>query len=431
MKKLVIFGASGDLAKRKLMPALSNIERLGAEVIAYARSPLKDTYHEELRKFHDYQSDFPETVRYIQGTYDNLEELRNIVDEDTIYYFSIPPELYYDLLKKLADLKFSVVGIEKPFGTSHESFLKLAGLGTDKTYFIDHYLLKPLIVAIPKILFDNQRLASLLNKRYIEYVEACFNEEMVAEGRAYYDKAGCIKDVIQSHLVVCLATVLTARHDAAPEQESSIRSKTIECMSIDDSRCIYGHYEGYADEFSHSTNTETFAILPLSVDNETWEGVPFVLIGGKGLHKKVTQISLTVRNAHISEFLGLLDDADQKEIQPSEIREMRLCFNIAPFSKVTLDIRLETTEKSYTMYSSQMIEEIMYDKYKDNRDHEIVFEKLFSKNSFCCCKMREVSALWRLFDKVLKQKKDLICYERDVELPAEAKSLVDSIKKTI
>ena len=209
MMKIVIFGGSGDLAKRILIPSLSKIDTTKVQVISFARSPLKDIYALELRKYYKYDNDFPEKVIYIKGSYTDLSSLHNIVDKNTIFYFSVPPEIYLDLLGEISKFDFKAIGIEKPFGTDHNSFLKLACFNKNKIYFIDHYLLKPLIISLPLIFKQNPKIINLLNNQHIELIEACFNESILAKGRAYFDKTGIVKDVMQNHLMVILGSILS------------------------------------------------------------------------------------------------------------------------------------------------------------------------------------------------------------------------------
>ncbi|KAI5176658.1 glucose-6-phosphate 1-dehydrogenase, partial [Pancytospora epiphaga] len=351
MKELIIFGASGDLAKRKLMPALSNISSKDLQVIAYARSPLEDTYAKELMKFHKYETDFPSRVKYVQGEYDNLEKLREMVGNDTICYFSLPPEVYKDLLVKAAHLGFGAIGLEKPFGTSQESFQELASTGIENVYFIDHYLLKPLIVAIPEVFTEDSRLWELLHSKNISSVEAYFCEELGLEGRIYYDKTGCVADVLQNHLAVCLATILAGPKDIMDDTKYSNRLRIIECMSIELDGCLYGQYEGYESDLNAPSLTETFALLPLIINNKNWKDVPFSLIGGKSLKRKGTEIIFNIKISQIQQFIDILPINERSAIAAEEIVGGSVVFNIAPESEVYLKLRDRIGTHVYEIYS--------------------------------------------------------------------------------
>lgn len=426
MKKLVIFGASGDLAKRKLVPALDKAGASDAEIIAYARSPLEKTFSEELRKFQDYASGLPERIRYIQGDYDDLSSLRDVADDTTIYYFSVPPELYPELLAGVQKLRSSCVVLEKPFGTSYESFQELTGFEGLRIYFVDHYLLKPLIVSAPQILNKDRRLAGLLDGRFVGAIEALFNESIDASGRMYFDKTGCIKDVIQSHLVSCIATMIAPSHCYTPENASEARSEIIEKMSIDCSRCIYGQYSGYADEFPGTSQTETFATLPLAIDTAPWRGVPVIMTGGKALRAKSTEVSFTARRSAVAKFLELLED---RKAAIKGAAGVRLVFEIAPENEIYLDVQAEEGAGRHMLYDAEAVRGIMGRRHGHLRDHEIVFDALFNDTPFDSASAREVSALWRLFEGVINRKPSLVYYEKGAALPEEAAGLIEGIKK--
>lgn len=419
--QLVIFGASGDLAKRKLLPALSRIiDPCAVEIIAYARSSLRETYATELRKFYDYKNDFPEKIKYVQGEYTDLSGLKSLVSSDAVYYFSTPPHLYRDLLLRVSKLGYGAVGIEKPFGSDYQSFLELEKAGDAKVYFIDHYLLKPLMVVLPSILYGDTSLYSLLNTRYIRSVVAYFDEQITGEGRMFFDIYGCVKDVFQSHLISLLSTAICSSHKPSLFDESDYRAEVSSCISIDYSRCLYGQYNNYEEEYGHPSETETYAFLPARVSNDTWSGVPFILSGGKALGQKKVEIVFTVREACHKQALALIKNTPA----PVEAKSVQIVFNVTPDSVIYI---LVDGKYQFVLHSTENIEKMMHSEYEQCREHEIVFHRLLSGSAFCCARFDEISVLWKLFDPINEQKKKLFYYEQGVDMPEEAKSALASI----
>jgi glucose-6-phosphate 1-dehydrogenase len=147
--KIVIFGASGDLAKRKLFPALSRINTEGVEIIGYARSRFDRPFTEVLSDLFPYDKKFLERIKYIQGEYDNLTELKKQLTSDTCFYMSVPPTVYKTILKELESIDYKNVAIEKPFGNDYKNLKEISEFRVEKMLFIDHFLLKPLSVAWP------------------------------------------------------------------------------------------------------------------------------------------------------------------------------------------------------------------------------------------------------------------------------------------
>ncbi|KAI4291428.1 glucose-6-phosphate 1-dehydrogenase [Pancytospora philotis] len=427
MVKLVIFGASGDLTRRKLVPALSEIAVPGLEIIAYARSPLENTYHDMLRESHEYTEEFLSSVRYIAGAYDRLDGLADVLDEDTVCYLSLPPHTYAGILEQLARYKLRAVGVEKPFGTSLEAFSEISQHCKGNVCFIDHYLLKPATLALPRILAGDRGIANVLDRKYVSRVEAYFNESIGIEGRASYDSIGCIKDVIQNHLVVCLAVLLASAQTGAAETRPSTRAEIERCMAIDAARSLCGQYRGYTEEIESSSATETFACLPLAIDTPAWRGVPFVLAGGKALKEKRTAVVFTLRaDAHDEILNSLLHKDDAAETK--HISGMQLIFSFAPEPEISLIVSADGQEQRHVLVPSAEFKRLVAAHYRGGADYGIVFTGLLTGDAFPHCNNEEIQTLWKLFDPVLGDKRLDFTYEQGVAFPAPAESLVCSLE---
>lgn len=427
MRTIVIFGASGDLAKRMLMPSLSKIHSDDLRIIAYARSPLQETYSRELRKFYNYGNNFPEKVTYIQGVYHDISNLRNLLDENTYYYFSVPPEIYLDLLNQISKFNFKGIGIEKPFGTDHESFMKLSCFKKKGIFFIDHYLVKPLLIAVPTILNNNTKMKNLFQEKHISLIEACFNESILANGRMYFEKTGIIKDVMQNHLMVILGSILSSITKNEDQDQLSVRADVFERMSIDLDQCVFGQYTGYNEELGSVSTTETFSSFLINFNHNKWNGVPILMTAGKGLQSKNTEVSFFIKKESFELFISLLDPKIAEEVYRQQIKELKICFNFSPMSEIYLNVSTCDAEEKYILYDKKIVDNLMNSEYGNLRGHEVVFERLINEKPFNHACFREISALWKLFDPIIHLDKSLFYYNTGVYVPKEALELRNNI----
>jgi len=354
---MVIFGASGDLTQRKLLPALYNLaltRRLPDRfsVVGYARSDLS---HEEFRrKMRDavgrlspgeltndsLGERFFQSLYYVRGGYGEPEGYRRLkeflsgIDRERpapanrIFYLATPPDLYASVIRQIGaaglgggDQRgggWARVVIEKPFGVDLETARELnRGLrevfDEKEVYRIDHYLGKETVQNILVFRFGNAVFEPIWNRRYVDHVQITAAESLGVEGRgAYYEKAGVIRDMFQNHLLqlLCLTAMeppvaLTA--DAVRDEKvkvlRSIRPILPQEAAGSAARGQYGRgtieteVKAYREEpgVARDSTTETYAALKLHIDNWRWQGVPFYLRSGKRLPKKLTEIAIHFR----------------------------------------------------------------------------------------------------------------------------------------
>jgi glucose-6-phosphate 1-dehydrogenase len=354
---VVIFGASGDLAKRKLIPALYRLvqERLlPAEfaIIGLGRTPMSDEEFREKMKasvveFSEAKSvdeevwhSFAQGIRFLPSNIDKPEcytELAKMLEEvdrergtqgNHLFYLSVAPEFYAEAVKQLGEAGLTKqdkgwvrVIIEKPFGTSLESARELnqqilRHLDESQIYRIDHYLGKETVQNLLVFRFANGIYEPLWNRQYIDHVQITNAETVGVEGRGgYYEKSGVVRDMIQNHVFQVLSLVAMeppsslSSEDVRDEKIKAMHSARVFTPERIAAECVRGQYgagaiggkpvPGYREEKGvvPDSTTETYAMVTMMFDNWRWSGVPFYIRSGKRLAKRVTEIAIQFREA--------------------------------------------------------------------------------------------------------------------------------------
>ena len=339
---IVIFGASGDLTSRKLIPALYQLFRKGRlegllRVVGFSRSQFShDQWREKLAestaefvgdKFDQKTWEkFAQQIYYHAGDIGEGEDFRRLsefLDEldgsrlpgssenGRLYYLSTAPRFYRPAIERLgqsglADERqgYRRIVVEKPFGTDLATAQELNRITHEvfsehQVYRIDHYLGKETVQNLLVLRFANTIFEPIWNRNYIDHVQITVAEEVVVGSRTgYYDSAGIIRDMIQNHLLQLL--MVTAMEAPARYEADSIRNekvKVLHAIQPLDSEQVQqdtfrGQYRGYtaSEGVQPTSRTATFASLKLSIDNWRWQGVPFYLRSGKGMSCRTTQI---------------------------------------------------------------------------------------------------------------------------------------------
>src|SRR3954468_9465836 len=450
---LCIFGASGDLAKRKLMPAIYNLAHEGAlperfNLIGCARSDwsddeFRDQARDSIKKFSRRETD--DTVldsmlsraRYVSGSFDDASLFAKIADiaedEDEqagiaynrIFYLSVAPQFFETIAEQLGQSGMNRrenaetrIVVEKPFGHDLESALHLNAallsvFDEKQIYRIDHYLGKETVQNTLVLRFANGIFEPVWNRSYVDHIQITASEEVALEGRAgYYDNAGALRDLIQNHLLQLL--MLTSMEPPVSFSADDIRDEKVKVLhavkppTVEDvaSMAVRAQYSagtvsgkdvpGYLEEegVKEGSVTETFAAVRLQIDNWRWAGVPFYIRTGKALARKGTEIVITLKPVPHLAFqqegsLGVHPNQLILAVQPNEGVSMSLMAKI-PGSRMR--VRPVQMEFLYgTSFMSQSPE--AYERLiLDTMRGDAT---LFARND-------EVEAAWRIVDPILE-----------------------------
>jgi len=405
--QLVIFGASGDLTSRKLVPALTRNHRDGAfrrplQIVGVSRSAktsaawrdeLAESMPAELReawngfahRFHWVQADaaVPREMERLRHALDDLIE-RAEGDRQTsgrLFYLALAPALFGPVVESLAQQGMLTcvpgredgwrrVVIEKPFGTDLPTARDLnqqllTHLREDQIFRIDHYLGKETVQNLIALRFQNAIFEPLWNRKHVESVEISVCEEVAMEGRrgAYYDQAGALRDMVQNHLMQILTLVAMeapasmAADDVRNEKVKVVRSlrrfsteevlsHTVRAQYAQGAHLDAGYHDAYGVQAG--SKTETYVAIRALVDNWRWSGVPFLLRTGKALHKRFTEVVLRFRTPPL-DLLNGPTPADACAMRPNTLRLL-----IQPDEGVRLTFQVKQPGRGMVMRMAEL-----------------------------------------------------------------------------
>jgi glucose-6-phosphate 1-dehydrogenase len=355
---VVIFGATGDLAKRKLLPGLFHLHAAGLLPEGYrlvGTSPLPMTDQqfraaakEACRQFARIPVEDEAWARYEPllsytasgGEGDTGEPLARAVEEKRadigpdarkLHFLSVPPAASPGIVRMLGEMRLaedSRIIMEKPFGTDLASAMALNGIvhsvfAEDQVFRIDHFLGKEAVQNILAFRFANGLFEPAWNRRHVAYVQIDVPEQLTIEGRAgFYEQTGAFRDMVVTHLFHLLGFVVMeppARLDAQSLLDES--EQVFQAMKpIDPARAVFGQYDGYRAEpgVAPDSKVETFAALEVRVDNQRWRGVPFQLRTGKALAERRQTVTLGFKEPARGMF-ELIPEASAATVRPNEL----------------------------------------------------------------------------------------------------------------
>jgi len=408
---LLIYGASGDLTERKLIPALYNLYRKdrlkdGLKIVGSARSEFSDQafrghLEDGLKEFspetydQEIWDEFKSRVTYIPSDltvpkdYERVKEyLTELEDEPSnrIYYLAIAPRFYQETIQQLGESGLSSeesgpgapwrhIIIEKPFGQDAESARKLnqvihQSFKEDQVYRIDHYLGKETAQNILFFRFANTIFEPIWDRRYVDNIQITVAESVdVGHRAAYYDHAGVFRDMFQNHLMQLLS--LVAMEAPASFEADAIRNERVKLLKsvrpprMDDT--VAAQYRGYCTTqgVAEDSRTPTYGAVKLFVDNWRWKDVPFYLRSGKSLERKATEITIEFqRPPHL--MFGM---ADAKDFIPNILS---IC--IQPDEGIHLKFQAKEPDQEQEMEPVDM--EFHYESFFEGRKLPDAYERL-------------------------------------------------------
>ncbi|MDQ3680537.1 MAG: glucose-6-phosphate dehydrogenase [Actinomycetota bacterium] len=446
---LVVFGASGDLTSRKLIPALEALaaNRLLSSafvLVGVGRTHMGDEAFRELAleavaKPSSAWEDLVRGFRYVSGGYDDprtYRELGRVLDAldaeqgtagNRLYYLATVPEVFADVARYLADLglprplsddAFVRLVVEKPYGRDLDSARRLdaairEGFHEEQVYRIDHYLGKETVQNVLALRFANAIFEPVWNRRYVDHVQITVAESLgVGHRGGFYEGAGALRDIVQNHVLQVLA--LTAMEPPATVDAPGIRDEKVKALRAVDimspeevatdvvpAQYVQGWVEGeevpgYTEEagVDPESRTETYVAMRLAVDNWRWAGVPFYVRTGKRLPKRMTEVAMEFRRVPhlpfgVDQTKGLGPNALVLRIQPDEGITLRFGAKVPGQA-----LRVRTVSMDFS-YEAAFLEEA-----PDAYERLLLDAMLGDPTLFI--RSDEVEQSWRIVDPILK-----------------------------
>ncbi len=440
---IILLGATGDLARRKLIPALIELARLTQlTIIGAAEDEMsREQFQHYVRPSNitdDQWHSFAQHLYYQQfnaaqkQSYDELLDFANkFPAEHRIVYCAMPPELFCTITELVGKSGLvqkgkphQVIVYEKPFGQDLKSAKTLNEcvadwFTEDQVFRIDHYLTKEMVENITLVRFTNTIFEPIWNGIYIDSVHIVLHEDVGLEGRgAYYDTYGVLKDVVQNHMLQLLA--LVAMEEPVSLSGDAVRDAKVNLLkSVTVKDGLLGQYEGYRNEdhVHKDSTTPTFALLELAVNNERWRGARFFLSTGKALDHKATYIRITFRTVTCS--LERVRDCLPNVLTISIYPEggYSLALNVKE-PRTSTFIRPEPPAhiKQVDMHYLQFVEK------KPAPEYLVIFEEILSHQISVGVRFDEIEEQWRITDQILAMDLPQYTYTQGSTGPQEAET---------
>ncbi len=432
-KIITIFGATGDLTLRKLLPALTTLIKNGQEDLTVIAVGRRTFTSEEYLQFVAESGVFSGNIDLLRphlvyakvnavdgGSYDPLVTLLNAYHTlnpllQNVFYLAVGPDLFIPIATNLVNLKLvvkgdlnSLIAFEKPFGHIHEEAREINTFLNDtfckeQIYHVDHYLGKEMMQKIIGLRFGNDLIDATWNKDHLKEVKIVVSEkEGILNRGAYYDQAGVLNDMVQSHLLQILALLTMERPTSlAASDISRAKVKVLEEVKYVSSSSLLGQYIGYQSEkgVDPSSPISTMAFLTLTINNERFKDVPFYLYTGKKLAKQEAYVEIIYHeNSAMQLFKNPTPNRILIEISP----EARIIFELNTYSSENNgQLELLRLEYCYSCSFPSPVKEA----------YEILFSEMLAKRQNLFPSWEEIDASWQIIHQISNDKPRAIKYE--------------------
>ena len=440
---LVFFGASGDLARKQIFPALRAMVEAGeltVPVVGVAHSgwttdDLRRRARESVIERGGPDDAHLETLvsllHYVDGDYTNDDTFARLRDElarlgatRPAHYLAIPPSLFDDVIRGLRDHGLNKNGrviVEKPFGRDFDSACELddvvsTAFDEPAVFRIDHYLGKDEIMNLLYVRFANSFLEPVWNRQYIDHIQVTLAEDFGVEGRGgFYESAGALRDVIQNHVfqIVALLAMEPPAYQGYDAVQIAKEAVFRSMRPLTKNDLVRGQFTGYREEqgVAPDSDVETFAAVRLHIDSWRWAGVPWLLRTGKMMATTAGEVVVYFKRPPQQ----LFDDA-HADMAPNYLR-----FRLSPVSRIALAARVKTPGEEFRGTQRELI--MTTESPLERAPYERLLAGAMAGDRALFTSRGSVEAAWRVVDRVLTDHHPAAPYEPGTWGPAEAERL--------
>lgn len=415
MKNLtfIIFGGTGDLAKRKLLPALNNLskkQKINIRIIGVGRTKYTIKEYEKNLKINNKNKNIK--IDYYTGNIHEKETMKDFYkyvyktkSDEIIYYLAISYKLFSDAFKIIKDCKKENIKImiEKPFGNDSESWKRINN--EMKKYFsrgqifrVDHYVAKDTIDKILLLRFSNPFFENTWNCNFVDKIKIVVKETLGVDNRLeYYDDAGAIKDMIQNHLLQTLSLVLMEPPKSI-DADHIREQKTNAIKELEFKNLKLGQYFGYKElvykRLGKETNTETYARLELSSKSKRWKDTKIVLETGKKLDKKEAYIEIEYKKEPCLIYCNFTTTPNKLRIEIQPEQNITLTINTKPPGETP---NIEPVQMTFCPTCKYLAD--------SPESYETIINECIKGEKRIFIRAKELDASWKLTDKIVEKAK--------------------------